>query len=64
MTPADPCPGSGRRWIGGTGSAICPVCHRGWRALGVARKPRFGFDPARRGAHHIGIVPTHERRHP
>lgn len=55
------CPGSGTRWIGGTGSPICRVCHRGWRTLGVAKRPRFGFDASRRGAHFIGTVPSHDR---
>lgn len=48
------CLGTGRRWMGGTNSPICPVCHRGWRSLGITRRPPIGKASA--------LVPSHERR--
>lgn len=50
------CPGSGRRWIPGMGRAICPVCHRSSRALGLAVDPRRLLDRPRKH------VPDHELR--
>jgi hypothetical protein len=47
------CPGAGRVWMGGTNSPICPVCHRGWRSLGLTRRPQLG--------HATTPVPNHER---
>lgn len=48
------CEGSGRVWTGGTGSPICPVCHRGYRSMvgRDARRPRIG----------VTTVPIHEGR--
>jgi hypothetical protein len=51
------CLGTGRRWMGGTNSPICPVCHRGWRSpvfSGVTKRPPIGKATA--------LVPSHERR--
>lgn len=48
------CQGAGRRWMSGTGNPLCPVCHRGWRALGLTRRPKVG--------NHDFLVPDHERR--
>lgn len=52
---AEPCPGSGQRWRSGTGTPICPACHRGPRSLGV--KP-----PILRRGRWTGAVVRHERR--
>lgn len=30
-----PCPGAGRKWQPGMGSAICPVCHSGSKSMGL-----------------------------
>jgi hypothetical protein len=50
--PGD-CPGSAKRWIGGTGAPVCPGCHRGPASLAV-RRPRMS------AAKWWGIVPRHE----
>ena len=55
MTAA-PCPGAGRKWTGGTGSPMCPICHHGWRALGIAKRPIL--TPRDRA----GTVPAHDRQ--
>jgi len=49
------CKGSGRQWQPGTGSPMCPICHRGPGSLGV--KP-----PIRRKGRFTGHVPEHETR--
>jgi len=53
--PTDACPGSRQPWGSGTGTPICPTCHRGPRALGVIR-------PRNRSGRWVGLVPTHVRR--
>lgn len=52
------CSGSGAYWRGGTGSPMCPVCHQGWRALGLKASPKLSSAPVR----YLGRVPSHERR--
>lgn len=49
------CPGTGRPWGSGTGSPICPVCHRGPNTLNVRR-------PVRRSGRWSGKVPNHPPR--
>lgn len=50
------CLGSGRLWGSGTGSPICPVCHRGPGWMGVA-------PPLRRKGRWTGSVPEHAPRY-
>lgn len=53
----EPCPGSGRKWTGGTGLPICPTCHRGPIALfGMTQKQKRAVRKGR------DVVPAHERR--
>ena len=55
------CPGTGRKWMGGTGAAICPVCHRGPHALTEVKfKP--GRNTPANVQKRIGNVPSHPRR--
>jgi hypothetical protein len=53
--PLPRCPGEGRRWISGTGSPICPVCHCGPRGMDV--RP-----PVRRRGRWTGQVAVHGDR--
>lgn len=54
VPPGEECSGSGRRWGVGTGSPICPVCHRGPLAFGVKGVPRVS-------GRYKGTVPTHRK---
>lgn len=56
------CSGTGRRWITGTvpTNIICPVCHRGYRSIGVA-KPRRTTQRVHGSTYKLfGFVPEHE----
>lgn len=44
------CSGAGGKWR--TGAPICPVCHRGYRSLGITSRPRIGQ----------GSIPPHTMR--
>ena len=49
------CPGTGKKWMAGTGHPICPVCHRGVNSITGTRGKTM---KQMRGK----VVPAHTRR--
>lgn len=54
------CPGSGKKWIPGTGAPICPYCHRGPDGLKAKKPTRRKLSNGKMGF--TGSVPKHELR--